>query len=107
MASKQPRTNVHAEISIRALKALKKALQAPDTDTGETSETERSAGNDKNQANKVKYPVVMVRHKTHNNATLLIHEPVDEGMAWIECSDGQRLCVTAGELVLEGIRPAS
>ena len=55
----------------------KEALQAPDTDTGETSETESSAGNDKNQANKVKYPVVMVRHKTHNNATLLIHEPVD------------------------------
>ena len=92
--------------SIRALKALKKALQAPDTDTGETRETGSSASNDKNQANKVKHPVVMVRHKTQN-ATLLIHEPVDEGMAWIECSDGQQLCVMAGELVLEGIRPAS
>lgn len=50
--------------------------------------------------------MVMVRHKTHS-ATLLIHEPVDEGMVWIECSDGQRLCVPAGELVLEGIRPAA
>ena len=96
--------------SIRALKALKKALQAPDTgtdtDSDETSETECSAGNDKNQANKVKHPVVMVRHQTHK-ANLLIHEPVDVGMVWIERSDGQRLCVKAGELVLEGIRPAS
>ena len=87
------------------MRALKKALQAPDTDAADTGETGGKAGNDKNQANKVKHPVVMVRHKTHT-ATLLIHEPVDEGMAWIEYSDGQRLCVTAGELVLESIRPA-
>lgn len=93
--------------SIRALKALKKALQAPDKDAGETSETESATGKDNKQDDKVKHPVVMVRHKTHHNATLLIHEPVDEGMAWIERSDGQRLCVTAGELVLEGVRPAS
>ena len=68
--------------------------------------TERSAGKDNKQDGKVKQPVVMVRHKVHN-AILLIHEPVDEGMTWIERSDGQRLCVTAGELLLEGIRPAS
>lgn len=35
--------------SIRALKALNKTLQAPDTDTGETSESERLAGKDNKQ----------------------------------------------------------
>ena len=92
--------------SIRALKALKKALQAPDTDAGETSETQSSDGKDNKQDDKIKHPVVIVRHKAHT-ATLLIHETVDEGMAWIERSDGQRLCVAARELLLEGIKPAA